>query len=361
MQALITNVTIFEKPGKNNLKSFVVVCGDRHSLGSWENNINQFLGFTLLEEKTKLKTNFLVENLSSPNSYFNRPQDLAVLREKELYLLSNLQKNFAALHPVESTTILHLWGCSNPFFETLCRQLNLGTTLVSFLTNLPVTNIDNRHRTVYYAESLIGWNYGPYNHPKVKTIQDQEILSLTIFDLLSPQEILRGYIAQSSGWLKNIFQEIFARQESHTKKFLQNLEILFKIDENMARSMPIASLTGADKTALYRYLQRSSLQYVLREMIEANALWDIMHTTNTVTVVLAGTNHTGHTAGNWQHQTPGLTNYLSWLGFKKIFEYEPDAEKLRAQPEATAQQLAIHIPTMITQQLIGPAQQPQRL
>lgn len=344
--ALISNTTIFEQP-PGAQRQIVFVCADRHHLGSWSDNVRQFLSLSLLPAQTKLKTLFLIENLSAPNESFNRPQDLAVLREKEAYVLGNLTQNYALTNPTEIPTLLHLWGCSQEFFQQLCTFLGLPDKTSTFLHTLPVINLDNRQRNIYYGESLSGWNFGPYNHEIVKKIQQQETAQLTIMDLLAPQAILKEYIAKSSGALRTIFEEILARQEEHKKTFFEKLATQFGIDEKTAATQPIAHLTKTRQQDLYKFLERSTLQHVLREMIEANALWHVTQHAADVIIILVGANHSGHMEGKWIHQTPGLTSYLTQLGYQAIATRGPSAEKLRDDKQAIATRMTTKMPAII--------------
>lgn len=350
ISALITNLTLFEQ-GEGKEKQLVVICGDRHHLGSWQENLTQFLGFSVLPAKASRDLLFLVENLSSSNEYFKRPQDLKILREKENYILGNLIKNYAQPRPIELPTMLHFWGCSPSFFQAVAAFLQLPLEAATHLNSLPMLNIDYRHRNVYYGESLTGWPYGPYNHPVVREIQTTESEQLTLKDLLTPQATLTSYISKSSGWLGNIFEEILERQEQHTKSLLQNLLVLFNVDEAACSSRPLSRLAENRQKDFYRFLQRSSLQHILREMVEANALWHITKRTAPIVVVLAGANHTGHTEGNWQHQTPGLVRYLTWLGYKQILDYAPTQEELQSSPAALSKKVTTEIPALIARYL----------
>lgn len=352
---LITHVTVFTQPAGKH-KQLVFVCGDKHNLGSWNNNVSQFLSLTQLPAETKLKTLFLVENLTSPNEYFNRPQDLLVLREKEAYLLSNLINNYLQEDPIEIPTQLHLWGCSEEFFRQLCSFLTLPKKTSSFFGKLPVINIDNRHRNIYYGESLCGWNYGPYNYFSFKKIQQEEADQLTLSDLLVGQNALKKYIAQSSGTLRSIFERIFDRQESLRLKLFEELSTRFSINKTALLTVPISQLTGAQSKTLYKYLEHSPLEYILHEMIEANALWHITQRTADITFVLAGVNHSGH-----MHYggLPGLTSYLSELGYTAIITRGPSAEVLQANRQATAKRVTTMIPKVIKNHIKRFLKQPQ--
>ena len=357
ISALITNLTLFEQ-GEGKEKQLVVICGDRHHLGSWQENLTQFLGFSVLPAKASKDLLFLIENLSSSNEYFKRPQDLKILREKENYILGNLIKNYTQQRPIELPTTLHFWGCSQSFFETIAKFLQLPAEAAAHLQNLPMLNIDYRHRNVYYGESLTGWPYGPYNHPIVREIQATESEQLTLLDLLTPQATLKSYISKSSGWLRNIFEEILERQEQHTKSLLQSVNVLFNIDEAAASTKSLNSLVPTRQKEFYRFLQRSTLQHILREMVEANALWHITRRSAPIIIVLAGANHTGHTEGNWQHQTPGLVRYLTWLGYKQIFDLAPNAQELQNNSSAITKKMSTEIPALVARYLTAlPPQQ----
>lgn len=358
VSALISHVTVF-KQAPNMPKQLIFVCADRHHLGSWSDNVRQFLGLSLLPQQTKLKTQFLIENLSSPNEYFNRPQDLAILHEKEIYILSNLTSNYLYPNPTELPTQLHLWGCSEDFFTQLCAFLGLPEKASSFLHNLPIINVDNRQRNIYYGESLCGWNFGPYNHEPVKKIQHQETATLTLIDLLAPQAILREYISKSTGTLRLIFEEILVRQEEHKKAFFEKLESQFGIDQKKAAMLPITQLAPTRQEAFYKFLERSPMQYVLREMIEANALWHITQRTADITIFLAGANHSGHMEGKWIHQTPGLTSYLTQLGYTNIVTRGPSAETLRDDKEKVAARMTTRIPAILKNHIKLFSKQPQ--
>jgi hypothetical protein len=346
--ALITHVTTFEAD-KTNFRQLVIVCGDHHQLGSWEDNVIQFIGLAQLVEKSKLRTLFLVENLSSPNEHFNRPQDLAILQEKESYIFGNLSKNYYTARPVEMPTVLHFWGCTQQFFTKFAAFLRLSASTATKLASLPVINVDNRHRNVYYGESLIGWSFGPYDHAKVREIQETESSKLTLPDLLAPQLTLKKYFNSSTGWLRSIFDEILDRQEFGRKILLQNLLSAFDIRDTTLATTPLARLAGGRQQEFYRYLQKSPLENILREMVEANALWHITQRTADIVIVLAGTNHTGHTEGNWAHQTPGLVRYLDWLGYKQTFHSSPTRVDLLKNKIEVALKLRSEVPNRLSQ------------
>lgn len=317
-QSLITNVSVFENP-VGQKKQLVIVCGDRHTLGSWQDNLNQFLKIAAIPATSSHSTLFLVENLATPNEYFNRPQDLDILAQKENYIFENLTKHYANEKPSEAPTLLNFFGCSKKFFAKLGGFAKLPQESINELATLPVVNIDNRHRNVYYGESLAGWRFGPYSHPKVREIQKKESENLSILDLLKPQEQLKNYIAKSDGWLRATFEEIYDRQEEHKAKMLRELFSNFKIDEYRAGATAIAKLTQDRQAELFKNLERNDLQYILREMVEANALWHVSQKNANITIILAGSNHTSHTdTTNWIHKTPGLCKFLTWNGYRLV-------------------------------------------
>lgn len=354
VNGLITHTTVLtEPPGKP--KQLIFVCGDRHNLGSWKDNVEQFLNLALLPNETKLKTLFLVENLSTSNEYFNRPQDLLVLREKEAYVLENLINNYLQETPIEIPTHLHLWGCSQDFFRQLCSFLTLPEKTSMFLSKLGVINIDNRHRNIYYGESLCGWNYGPYNYLEFKKIQESEAKQLTLSDLLIAQNSLKKYIAQSSGTLQSIFNRIFDRQESLRLNLFEELSRRFSINKSDMLNIPISQIAGDRSQAMYKYLKHSPLEYILHEMIEANALWHITQRTSDITIVLAGGNHSGHMQG----KTPGLTSYLAELGYTAVITRGPSQETLQSDRQAAAKQAINMIPKVIKNHIKRFLKQPQ--
>ncbi len=346
LAALISDVTIFEK-NTGTKRQLVVVCGDRHHLGSWSDNTTQFLSFAQIATRTKRKSLFLIENLSSPNAHFDRPQDRIILQAKENYVLNNLMANFGKQDTPEITSILHFFGCTKNFYAKLGSFLKLPPATATTLHALPMINIDNRHREVYYGESLIGWQFEPYSSPEVRTIQQQESQSLTLFDLLAPQATLKEYMNKSSSWLRSIFEEILQRQENHKKTLFLNLKVLLGIDELTAASKPLATLAGNRQQELYRFLQKSSLQHIFADMIEANALWHITRGEADVAIVLAGTNHTGHTEGNFINQRPGLVKYLGWLGYNEIDSMRTTNGEVRRDTQAVARRVRDEVPKMI--------------
>ncbi len=347
---LITHVTTFEKSIAEK-QQLVMVCGDQHQLGSWEDNITQFFNLAQLTSETPLRVLFLVENLISPNDYFNRPQDKIILEAKEDYIFESFAQNYTNPNPKQMPTVLHFWGCSQAFYAGLCDFLQQRSEVAARLDALPVINIDNRHRNIYYGESLIGWQFPPYCRSNVRTIQQAESESLTLFDLLSPQATLREYLAKSSGWIRSIFDEILERQTSQKKMLVQQLGDKFYLSENSIATIPLAKLAGDRQRELYSYLQDSPLENILREMIEANALWHITQQSADIIIVLAGTNHTGHTEGNWTRQTPGLTRYLNWLGFKQTAETSCKSLDLIKNKEDLALRVRSEVPNELAQHI----------
>ncbi len=347
---LITHVTTFEK-GIADKQQLVMVCGDQHQLGSWEDNITQFFNLAELPNKTPLRVLFLVENLISPNDYFNRPQDKIVLEAKEDYIFESFAQNYTNPNPKQMPTVLHFWGCSQAFYQGLCDFLQQRSEVAARLEALPVINIDNRHRNIYYGESLIGWPFPPYCQSNVRIIQQAESESLTLFDLLAPQATLRQYLAKSSGWIRSIFDEILERQISQKKMLVQQLDDKFNLSENSIATIPLAKLAGDRQRELYSYLQHSPLETILREMVEANALWHITQRSADIIIVLAGTNHTGHTEGNWNRQTPGLTGYLNWLGFKQTTETSCTSIDLIKNKQDLALRMRSEVPNELAQHI----------
>jgi hypothetical protein len=345
--SLITNITTFET-GTGEKQQLVMICGDQHQLGSWEDNITQFFNLAELTSKTQLQVLFLVENLISPNDYFNRPQDKIILEAKEDYIFESLTQNYINPNPKQMPTVLHFWGCSQAFYAGLCDFLEKPSKFATRLAALPVINIDNRHRNIYYGEALIGWPFPPYCRSNVRTIQQAESESLTLFDLLAPQAALHQYLAKSSGWSHSIFDEILERQIAQKNLLVQELGDKFYLSENSLATIPLAKLGGNQQREFYNYLQHSPLEIILREMVEANALWHITQRSADIIIVLAGTNHTGHTENNWGRQTPGLTPYLNWLGFKQISETGYTSLELIKNKQDLARRARNEVPDELT-------------
>jgi len=351
LDGLITHVTVFEAKENSN-PQLIILCGDQHQLGSWEDNVQQFLNFAQLGLDPSVKMLFLVENLTSPNDHFNRPQDKIILQAKQEYVLESLTQNYTNPNPKQMPTVLHFFGCSTDFFRGMCKFLHKSLQLPAKLSSLPTINIDNRHRNIYYGEALAGWLFPPYCHPQVKAIQQSESTVLTLQDLLSPQETLRFFLANSAGWLRSMFDEILDRQELHKKTLFQYLKTTFNIQEPMLTHDPIARLSQQHQQQnLYDYLQHSPLEKVLREMVEANALWHISQRTADVIIVFAGTNHTGHTDSNWAYQTPGLSRFLHWLGYKQIQDNGYSSIEIAKRKQELSRRLRTDIPLMIEESI----------
>jgi hypothetical protein len=174
---------------------------------------------------------------------------------------------------------------------------------------------------------------------------------MALLDLLAPQKSILEFHAASTGWLRSVYQEIIDRQEQYKRELLQGMQTHFGINRQTALCTPLGALAPRDQTDLYRYLEQSSLKNVLREMIEANALWHITQRKADIIIVMAGTNHTGHNDGNFIYKTPGLTRFLTRLGYTTISTQQPLHSDLLTNKEAIARQLSSYIPALIAQQI----------
>ncbi len=314
---LIVHVSIFREPLRQK-PQLIIIAGDRHNLGSWEDNAKQFISFARFSRQSLKNTQFLIENLTSPNENFCRPQDLVTLEEKRAYILSNFLKNYEQPKPTEIPTMLHFWGCPADFFEVFCQRTGTSDFTAETLSKLPIINTDDRHREVYFGESLAGWTYGPYNHERFLKIQKQESLSLTLENLWAAEKKMTYYMTKTSGLLHIIFEEMHLRKEAKKTKLIENLGKCFGITSWDVSSKPIAQLAPTKQTAFYNFLKKSPLEEILHESLEANALWHIAHRTAPVLFFLAGSQHTGHTQKRFQQTSSGLNSFLHRLNYRHL-------------------------------------------